>query len=134
MTAFKKPLCSILAIVLVFVFVAAAPISVFAEDEEVTLSAQEIELNKKTDGDYEYIKVEAGSAVEIIKYVGNDTEVRIPAKINNLDVITVGAGCFEGNSKITSIRFNNKITTVRDAAFKDCTALVEVKNTKNLTS
>ena len=47
MTAFKKPLCSILAIVLVFVFVAAAPISVFAEDEEVTLSAQEIELNKK---------------------------------------------------------------------------------------
>ena len=134
MTAFKKPLCSILAIVLVFVFVAAAPISVFAEDEEVTLSAQEIELNKKTDGDYEYIKVEAGSAVEIIKYVGNDTEVKIPAKINNLDVITVGAGCFEGNSKITSIRFNNKITTVRDAAFKDCTALVEVKNTKNLTS
>ena len=48
MTAFKKPLCGILAFILVFVFVAAAPISVFAEDEEVTLSAQEIELNKKT--------------------------------------------------------------------------------------
>ncbi len=133
MTAFKKPLCSILAIVLVFVFVAAAPISVFAEDEEVTFSAQEIELNKKTDGDYEYIKVEEGSAVEIIKYIGNDTEVKIPNKINNLEVITVGAGCFEGNTKIESIRFSNKITTVRDAAFKGCTALKEVKNTKNLT-
>ena len=65
-------------------------------------------------------------------YVGNDTEVKIPAKINNLDVITVGAGCFEGNSKITSIRFNNKITTVRDAAFKDCTALVSIDKFKAL--
>ena len=36
MTAFKKPLCGILSILLVFVFVAAAPITVFAEDEETT--------------------------------------------------------------------------------------------------
>ena len=54
MTAFKKTLCGILAFILVFVFVAATPISVFAEDEEVTISAKEIELNKETEDGYEF--------------------------------------------------------------------------------
>ena len=61
MTAFKKPLCGILSILLVFVFVAAAPITVFAEDEETTtISAAEIELNKETGEDYEFIRIENG--------------------------------------------------------------------------
>ena len=55
MTALKKPLCGILAFILVFVFVAATPISVFAEDEEVTISAKEIELNKETKDGYEFV-------------------------------------------------------------------------------
>ena len=46
MTAFKKPLCSIMALIMVFAFIAAAPVSVYAE-EETTLSAMEIELNKE---------------------------------------------------------------------------------------
>lgn len=134
MTAFKKPLCGILAFILVFVFVAATPISVFAEDEEVTMSAKEIELNKKTEDGYEYIKVDAGSAVELIKYVGNETEVKVPTKLGGLSVITVGEGCFEGNSTVVSIKLNSEIVTVKDRAFKDCTALKEVTKTESLTS
>ena len=84
MTAFKKPLCGIIAFILVFVFVAAAPVMAFAEDEEVTLSAQEIELNKKTNDDgFEYIKVDEGSAIEIVGYKGSEKEVKVPKKINN---------------------------------------------------
>jgi hypothetical protein len=71
MTALKKPLCGILAFVLTFVLIAATPISGFAEEEETTFSAQEIELNKKTDDEgFEYIKVDQGSAVEIVGYTG----------------------------------------------------------------
>ena len=134
MTAFKKPLCGILAFILVFVFVAATPISVFAEDEVVTISAKEIELNKETEDGYEYIKVDAGSAVELIKYVGDETEVKVPTKLAGLSVIAVGEGCFEGNKNVVSIKLNSEIVTVKDRAFKDCTALKEVKKTESLTS
>ena len=134
MTAFKKPLCGILAAILVFVFVAAAPLSVFAEDgEETTISAQEIELNKKTEGDYEYVKVDNDSAIQLVKYIGSETEVKIPSRINSLSVISVGAGCFEGNATIESVKFNSEITSVGDAAFKDCTALKEIKSTESIT-
>lgn len=134
MTAFKKPLCGILAFILVFVFVAATPVSVFAEDGEVTMSAKEIELNKKTEDGYEYIKVEEGSAVELVKYVGDETEVKLPSKLGGLSVITVGEGCFEGNETVVSVKFNSEIVTVKDRAFKDCTALKEVTKTESLTS
>ncbi|MEE1503074.1 MAG: leucine-rich repeat domain-containing protein, partial [Acutalibacteraceae bacterium] len=134
MTAFKKPLCGILAFILVFVFVAATPISVFAEDEVVTISAKEIELNKETEDGYEFIKVDAGSAVELIKYVGDETEVKVPTKLGGLSVITVGEGCFEGNKNVVSIKLNSEIVTVKDRAFKDCTALKEVTKTESLTS
>ena len=133
MTAFKKPLCGILAFILVFVFVAATPISVFAEDE-VVISAKEIELNKETEDGYEYIKVDSGSAVEIVKYVGNETEVKVPTKLDGLSVITVGEGCFEGNKTVVSIKLNSEIVTVKDRAFKDCTALKEVTKTESLTA
>lgn len=134
MTAFKKPLSGILAAILVFVLIAAAPISVFAEDEIPSLSAQEIELNKETDGDYEYVKIDEGSAIELIRYIGSETEVSIPGKINNISVTTIGAGCFEGNSTVVEVKLNSAIVTVKDAAFKDCTALKEVKKTESLTS
>ena len=134
MTAFKKPLCGILAFILVFVFVAATPISVFAEDEEVTISAKEIELNKETEDGYEFIKVDAGSAVELVKYVGNETEVKVPTKLGGLSVIAVGEGCFEGNTTVVSIKLNSEIVTVKDRAFKDCTALKEVTKTESLTA
>ena len=134
MTAFKKPLCGILAFILVFVFVAATPISVFAEDEVVTISAKEIELNKETEDGYEFIKVDAGSAVEIVKYVGNETEVKVPTKLGGLSVITVGEGCFEGNKTVVSIKLNSEIVTVKDRAFKDCTALKKVTKTESLTA
>ncbi len=134
MTAFKKPLCGILAFILVFVFVAATPISVFAEGEEVIISAKEIELNKETEDGYEFIKVDAGSAVELVKYVGNETEVKLPTKLGGLSVIAVGEGCFEGNKTVVSVKFNSEIVTVKDRAFKDCTALKEVTKTESLTS
>ena len=82
MTACKKPLCAILAFILVFAFIAAAPVSVFAEDgEETTFSAQEIEVNKEVDGDFEFVRIDEGSSIEIVGYTGSDKEVDIPSKM-----------------------------------------------------
>ena len=128
MTACKKPLCGILAFILVFVFIAAAPVSVFAEDEQTTYSAQEIELNKETDEDgFEYIPIGDGSALEIVGYVGTEKEISVPTRINSLSVISIGAGCFEGNTTVEVIKLHNDITTIGDGAFKNCTALKELK-------
>lgn len=134
MTALKKPLCSILAFILVFVFVAAAPISVFAEEGEIVISQKEIELNKEANDEYEYVKVDSDSAVQLVKYIGSETKVKIPTRIDSLSVITVGDGCFEGNETIESVRFNSEITSVGANAFKGCTALKEIKATESITS
>ena len=131
MTAFKKPLCGLLAFIMVFVFVAATPVSVFADDEEeeVTLSAQEIELNKKTDEDgFEYIKIEDNSSIQIVGYTGNEKEVSVPSRINSLSVISIGVGAFEGNSTMESIDLHSDIVEICEGAFKDCTALKEIKD------
>ena len=122
MTAFKKPLCSIMAIVMTIVFMAAVPVSVFAE-EETTFSAQEIELNKEVEDNFEYIKVELGSAIQIVGYTGNDKEVSVPKKIGSLSVISIGNGAFEGNTTMEKVELHNDITVIGDNAFKGCTAL-----------
>lgn len=129
MTACKKPLCGILAFILVFVFIAAVPVSVFAEDEETTYSAQEIELNKKTDEKgFEYIPIGDGSSLELVGYVGTEKEVSVPSRINNLSVVSIGAGCFEGNTTVEVIKLHSDITDIGEGAFKNCTSLKEVKN------
>ena len=133
MTACKKPLCGILAFILVFVFIAAVPVSVFAEDEETTYSAQEIELNKKTDDEgFEYIPIGDGSTIEIVGYVGSEKKVSVPSRINSLSVISIGAGCFEGNTTVEEIKLHSDITIIGEAAFKNCTALKELKSDDSL--
>ena len=137
MTALKKPLCGILAFILVFAFVFATPISVFADDEETTerpLTPAEIELNKDVDEEsgFEYIKVEAGSAIEIVGYTGSAKNIEVPKKIGNLSVISIGASAFEGNKTIETVELNGNILRIGDCAFKDCTSLVEIDKFKAL--
>lgn len=133
MTACKKPLCGILAFILVFVFIAAVPVSVFAEDaEETTYSAQEIENNKEKEDDFWYIVTADGSTVEIVGYDGKDKDVSVPSRINSLSVIAVGVGCFEGNKTIETVKLHSDITIIREGAFKNCTSLKEIKNDKSV--
>ncbi len=117
---------------MIFVFVAAAPISVYAEDEEVTLSAKEIELNKANEDGFEYIKIEDDSSIQIVGYTGNEKEVSVPSRIKSLSVISIGVGAFEGNSTMEVIELHSDIVEICDGAFKDCTALKEVKDSKSV--
>lgn len=128
MTAFKKPLCGIMAIIMVFALIAAAPISVYAEDEEVTLSAKEIELNKENYEGFEYIKIDNDSSIQIVGYTGTEKEVSVPSRINSLSVISIGVGAFEGNTTMEVIDLHSDIIEICDGAFKNCTALKEIED------
>ncbi len=133
MTAFKKPLCAILSLVLTFCLIVAVPLTALAADEEPLYSAKEIELNKEVDENgFEYIKVDENSAIEIVGYVGTETEISVPTKISGLSVVSIGASAFEGNETVQIIDLHSDITSVGEKAFKDCTALKEVEDTKSL--
>ena len=135
MTALKKPLSGILAFILVFAFVAVTPIVAFAEGEDVTeFSKEEIELNKKVDDGFEYIRTADGTAAILVGYVGTETEVKIPSSINNLKIIEIADEAFMNNTKITEVTATNNITIIGDRAFMGCTSLKAVKSIKSVTS
>ena len=54
----------------------------------------------ETWGDYEYAVLEDGT-VEIIKYVGNSTEIEIPAEIDGKSVTKISNEAFNGCYSIT---------------------------------
>ncbi len=134
MTALKKPLSGILAFILVFAFVAVTPIVAFAEDEVIEFSKEEIELNKKQEDGFEYVRTSDGSAAILVGYVGTETEVKIPSSINNLKVIEIADEAFMNNTTITEVTATNNVVTIGDRVFMGCTSLKEVKVIKAVTS
>ena len=134
MTALKKPLSGILAFVLVFAFVAVTPIIAFAEDEVTEFSAEEIDLNKKVDDGFEYVRTIDGSSAILVGYVGTESEIKIPSSVNGLKIIEIADEAFKGNTQITEVSMTNNITKIGDRAFMDCTALKAVKSIKSVTA
>ncbi len=134
MTALKKPLSAILAFLLVFAFMFVTPIVAFAEDEVIEFSKEEIELNKKSDNGFEYVRTSDGSAAILVGYVGTETEVKIPSSINNLKVIEIADEAFMNNTRIVEVKMNSNVTKIGDRAFMGCTSLKAVKAIKSVTT
>lgn len=140
MTACKKPLCAILAFVLVFVFIAAAPISVFAEEgEELTFSQSEIDTNKKFDEDSGLYYLQTADDPSSLQIVGYDEknpakEIKVPATIDSLTVVAIGANAFKDNKVVEKITLANDIVELGEGAFMGCTSLKEIKKDKSLSS
>ena len=87
-------------------------------------------FKKETDTDtpisengFQYDVVD-GNAV-ITGYVGNKTDVTLPATLGGYPVTKVSS--MSGNSVITSLVIPKTITSYERGAFKDCTALTSVK-------
>ncbi|MBQ9715119.1 MAG: leucine-rich repeat domain-containing protein [Clostridia bacterium] len=66
------------------------------------------------------------SDVTITKYIGNQAEVEIPAKIDGKTVVAIGNNAFAMNMDVTSISIPDSIKTIGDYAFYDCFALKNV--------
>ena len=68
-----------------------------------------------TSGDYNY-EVQGGDVV-ILRYLGEDEEIVIPAKLDGKAVTVIGSRAFEMNPDITSIEVPDGIKRIDDHAF-----------------
>ncbi len=63
---------------------------------------------------------------EIVAYVGNDSNVVIPDKINNIVITSIGNKAFYRNKNITNITIPNSIKGIERYAFFGCTSLTSI--------
>lgn len=73
-------------------------------------------------GDYEFDPVTG----TILRYLGSDTKVTIPDKLNKVAVKKIAAGAFSGREDITNINVSNTVLDIEEDAFKGCTNLDNV--------
>lgn len=70
----------------------------------------------------------ANNTIEITKYIGEDSIVEIPEKINGYTVRSIGNFAFENNEKITSVNISDPVRYIGKSAFLNC------KNLKDITT
>ncbi len=69
----------------------------------------------------------------LVAYIGNDTELVLPANYNGENYI-IGMRVFEFCTGLTSVEIPNSVTSIESAAFGDCTGLINVVIGNNVTS
>ena len=82
-------------------------------------------------GDYKW-SVSDGTYT-LVDYVGNATELTLPANYNGEDYV-IGGSAFRGNSSITSIEIPNSVTSIGSYAFDRCTGLTSITIPNSVTS
>lgn len=75
------------------------------------------------DGQYQYEMDAAGNAV-LTAYLGQETEITVPATVNGITVTTL-SGTFQNKNQITKVTLPSSVATVNDTAFAGCYALQE---------
>lgn len=73
-----------------------------------------------------YIYVKEGDGIKITKYTGSELSLEIPEKIDNLPVICIGEGAFEGTN-IKSLTIPEGVTKIDWFALRGCSSLSEIK-------
>jgi hypothetical protein len=64
----------------------------------------------------------------VVSYIGSDTRVIIPTRDNgDRLVVAIGAGAFEANDTLTSVKLPLSVQTIEAAAFRGCSALTSVE-------
>ena len=82
-------------------------------------------------GDYKW-SVSDGTYT-LVDYVGNATELTLPANYNGEDYV-IGKNAFMGNSSITSIEIPNSVTSIEGYAFYNCSGLTSITIPNSVTS
>ncbi|MCR5021819.1 leucine-rich repeat domain-containing protein [Ruminococcus sp.] len=86
-----------------------------------------------TCGDYKYIRIGDGN-VKIAKYIGTDTIIEIPNKINGMAVTSIGDSAFKCNLNITAVTVPTGVSTIDSEAFYGCLNLESISLPKGLIS
>ena len=98
----------------------------------------EINAVTSSDSNYEYTTNKDGEAT-ITKYLGTDTRVVIPDRIDGHKVTAIGECAFKDNKDLETVELSSGITTIYsdswgDGAFAGCTSLATVKFNDALTT
>ena len=83
------------------------------------------------DGDF--IWSENGDGMTLVGYLGNATELALPADYKGKSVTSIGDEAFYKCSGLTSIVIGNSVTSIGEKAFNGCSGLKTVYNFSNLT-
>jgi hypothetical protein len=118
-------------------------------NEELTMSKEQLTMSKTAvlmialtvmamipacaEKDFTAKPVDGGKGVEITGYVGDRFEVRIPPRIQNLPVTSIGEKAFF-EKNIISVTMPNSVTRIGRAAFASCTSLANVTIPSSVTS
>ncbi len=78
----------------------------------------------KVSGDFRY-EVVNGKA-HIVEYLGNDTEVTVPAKMDGYTVTALGMSAFADQTSLTAIHLPNTLQLIERWAFNNCSSLKEL--------
>ena len=77
------------------------------------------------DGESEFVVDDGTYLCGIKAYLGNDTNITIPDKINGIEVASVNERCFE-NSNIESVTLPSSVTSIEQQAFYGCDNLKSI--------
>lgn len=90
-------------------------------DEEYGLNSSGQFANVTINGDWAFCK-QTGT---IVSYLGSESIINIPDKIDNITVTSIGAFAF-GSPKITNVTIPSTVTTIGVGAFSGCTNLTKI--------
>ena len=124
----KKLLAGALSVAMLFGAAAALPED-FSKDLGIKIGADAANPSDS----YYYSKDLDDGTVEIIGYLGPDTDITIPSKLSDKTVTRIGNGAFK-NSGITGVTIPDSVTSIGDEAFMSCKKLTSVTIPSSVTS
>lgn len=80
----------------------------------------------------EYAYIEYSDHITLTKYLGEDSNVKIPDEIDEKPVTSIGVSCFSRNNKIEKVTIGNNVRNIRYCAFYNCPSLKKVEFGKNV--
>lgn len=98
----------------------------------ISESRAEEEPDVKISGDFEYYILDDGTAC-ITKYNGEDEELIIPDKLDEIRVTGIGDYAFLGKTNLKEITINENIENIGVNPFNACTNLLNINISTNNT-
>lgn len=82
-------------------------------------------VEAESNEDYEYTVLEDGT-VEVTNYLGCETEIIIPAMIDEKQVTRIGQEAFKDHSELETVSFPEGLTEIQQNAFENCSGLISI--------
>ena len=125
----KKLLSIILTFVMAVTALPLTAVSSTAAGTAYTSSDGEWMYTKNNDG-----TVTIASGGNTKAYLGNDSNVTVPADIDGYMVTAIGVRAFTGNTKLLHVSIPETVTKVENYAFSGCSSLTSITVSANITS